>query len=708
MRIPRVENQASHSKTTLIDKSVAQLLAGFQNRSFEVNKIVLSDSQLIQVALSPLNNKQLAQTSATSNLQLLLPNGLVKYFSEISSGQTKPQVQLAVVNNQLQLKLFTNDSKPNQAISVILFNQAKLSQLKSGEYQITLLSPTRQNDLQATAANLLNSSTQTNSRLNNSPQNSGVQNTTNNTLLQPGLANDAKRSPSNQTTLNINNQPVTTEQIPLKQAINDFLAKTVSSPRPLAYHLNQLTQLESKLLNSLNGKELTSTKIPFIQFNRDSTVEIMSKFSSLSGKSDLLDGLSRLFNLLNQLRNGIDFSRQNKKLNIANRLQSSGHFLESKWASTASIDQPAKQKSFALQQAQPTNAPLNLKSHKENQQPLAKTQLPQTLLQSNKQSEKNLQTTHMSETQQPTENMGKSLKQSTDLKFISLQIKTLLEQLNNITNTHLFKPILADKLFKQLITMPELQLIISALKIDHSGTAEKSLLPAATQGSPSTASAHLSSSNTQQANPSQSIVSQQHQTENLNKLLFRSSELNRLFESLQHFDKSSAKMTSQQIQLLANNQQRILGEMLNEINQTLVKIEHNQLLSLKNESVSLQQFLVDMPIFHKGKIDSFELLFEGEGQHNKKMVKKSWSVTIRFDLAPLGPMFARVTLCGERISTRFFAAKSSTNDLLIDNLDRLKDSFLAAGLEIEELNGNQGIVPETLLDNVESKVDMRI
>lgn len=171
---------------------------------------------------------------------------------------------------------------------------------------------------------------------------------------------------------------------------------------------------------------------------------------------------------------------------------------------------------------------------------------------------------------------------------------------------------------------------------------------------------------------------------------------------------SSQQLTHKQDLVLANQQKQILTEMLTEINQVLNRIETNQLLSLKTDNPGVQQYLLDLPLLHNGNLESFELLFTSNEQSEDKKSSKVWSVTIKFDLEPLGPMFARVSFKNQRISTRFFAEEQTTARLLSENIHHLKDSLFIAGLDTDEIEASQGIVPSTLKENVDNRLDIRV
>jgi len=159
------------------------------------------------------------------------------------------------------------------------------------------------------------------------------------------------------------------------------------------------------------------------------------------------------------------------------------------------------------------------------------------------------------------------------------------------------------------------------------------------------------------------------------------------------------------LQLLSLRQ---TSEMLTTVQNAISQIESNQLLSLKNETPNLHQFLIDLPVKNNSEIDSFEILFEHSDNNRKNQKIKRWKVVVRFDLEPLGPMFAQVELQNEKISTHFFAKKQQTAALINQHLHHLKQSLFSAGVEVEKLEGNQGKIPDTLLRNNEQLVDTHV
>lgn len=171
---------------------------------------------------------------------------------------------------------------------------------------------------------------------------------------------------------------------------------------------------------------------------------------------------------------------------------------------------------------------------------------------------------------------------------------------------------------------------------------------------------------------------------------------------------TTGKLPNQLNQQLVNQQQMIIkqaSELLIEVKNIVSQIESNQLLSLKNETPNLHQFLVDLPLKNNADIDSFEMLFEHSDINKSGRSIKHWKVVVRFDLEPLGPMFARVELENDRISTHFFSQSQQTAQLINQHLHILKKSLFSAGVNIDKLDGSQGKIPERLIKINEQMID---
>lgn len=171
---------------------------------------------------------------------------------------------------------------------------------------------------------------------------------------------------------------------------------------------------------------------------------------------------------------------------------------------------------------------------------------------------------------------------------------------------------------------------------------------------------------------------------------------------------TSGRTANQSSSQLFNQQQIFVKqstELLVEVRNIVSQIESNQLLSLKNDVPNLHQFLVDLPFKNNSDIDSFEMLFETSDTDKEGQKIKRWKVVVRFDLEPLGPMFAQIELENERISTQFFAQSEQTSQLINQYLPLLKKSLFTAGVNIDKLEGSQGKIPERLLSDNQQLID---
>ncbi|MDQ7050324.1 MAG: flagellar hook-length control protein FliK [Enterobacterales bacterium] len=171
--------------------------------------------------------------------------------------------------------------------------------------------------------------------------------------------------------------------------------------------------------------------------------------------------------------------------------------------------------------------------------------------------------------------------------------------------------------------------------------------------------------------------------------------------------RGNPQILSQQASLTQQVQNQI-KEMLTQVKTMLSQIETHQLMSIKNEQTGIQQFMFDLPMLKNGQIDSFEMRFEQQDQKQQKAANKYWKVVVKFDLEPLGPMFAQVELKNDRISTHIFAQSADTAQLIDSHLHVLKDSLTSAGINTDSLAANQGHVPETLIQQQHQGVDLRI
>jgi flagellar hook-length control protein FliK len=119
-------------------------------------------------------------------------------------------------------------------------------------------------------------------------------------------------------------------------------------------------------------------------------------------------------------------------------------------------------------------------------------------------------------------------------------------------------------------------------------------------------------------------------------------------------------------------------------------VQLNQLASLPTEEGGRQVWQFDLPIRLGEELDSFRIRLEQEESgNNGKDADHIWRATLNFDLAPLGPMQAQISLAEEHVSASFLAERMESAKLLQESLPKLDASFQHAGLKVGRLSAQQ-------------------
>ncbi len=132
---------------------------------------------------------------------------------------------------------------------------------------------------------------------------------------------------------------------------------------------------------------------------------------------------------------------------------------------------------------------------------------------------------------------------------------------------------------------------------------------------------------------------------------------------------------------------KLLNQLFRQIEGSLARIQLNQLASLPTEDGNNRQvWQFDIPVRHPHGFDSFQLKVERERHHGKKRdTAHRWRVSLHFDLEPLGPVQAQVTLLGEEVSALFLAERKESATLIEQHLSALDLAFSRAGLKVGHL-----------------------
>ncbi len=116
---------------------------------------------------------------------------------------------------------------------------------------------------------------------------------------------------------------------------------------------------------------------------------------------------------------------------------------------------------------------------------------------------------------------------------------------------------------------------------------------------------------------------------------------------------------------------------------------------------------MELPLKRDDRVDVFHLHIHRDGGDGKQTASSQWSVWLRFDLAPLGPLCAKLSLSGTTVSAQLWAERRATTDLVQRHLPMLADHLSQAGLDVGTLHCRQGNPPSAPAPGEHSLVDIR-
>ena len=126
------------------------------------------------------------------------------------------------------------------------------------------------------------------------------------------------------------------------------------------------------------------------------------------------------------------------------------------------------------------------------------------------------------------------------------------------------------------------------------------------------------------------------------------------------------------LSLLADN--KAMPDLQRHVESALARIQLNQLNSLPNADQQTQAFLLELPVKENENIDVFSLKITEEDQQKSDLESsKRWSIKLSFDLNGLGRIHAKLLLGGEQIKASLWAEEESTFDIILSNLNQLRD-----------------------------------
>ena len=147
---------------------------------------------------------------------------------------------------------------------------------------------------------------------------------------------------------------------------------------------------------------------------------------------------------------------------------------------------------------------------------------------------------------------------------------------------------------------------------------------------------------------------------------------------------------------------------LRQIESSLTHMQQTQLQNLNESQPGRPLWLMELPIKDGQDIDLFELrISEEETAQEDAEVKKTWNVTLKFDLAGLGKIKAHIKMQNEFISAQFFSEKAETLSLFQENFDFLRGRLNYNGLNVGNIECAHAKLSEDSLPVNTKRLDER-
>ncbi len=144
-----------------------------------------------------------------------------------------------------------------------------------------------------------------------------------------------------------------------------------------------------------------------------------------------------------------------------------------------------------------------------------------------------------------------------------------------------------------------------------------------------------------------------------------------------------------------------LGALLRLAAAAISRLQTHQLASLAQtyttaEGTQVTTWQTEIPMRDQHNVVPLQVKFQQEQQSptaEEEARPPVWRLELSFEIEPLGPLHVQVNLQEDNLSSRLWAEQENTAQLVKKELHVLRDKLLAAGLNIRELDCEQGIPP---------------
>ncbi len=123
----------------------------------------------------------------------------------------------------------------------------------------------------------------------------------------------------------------------------------------------------------------------------------------------------------------------------------------------------------------------------------------------------------------------------------------------------------------------------------------------------------------------------------------------------------------------------------------IAAIEVNQLKAIAQTNQGSAIWIIDLPVRDPaGELRYLGLEVEEESIRRQGEMRRQWSMTVKMDIEPLGPMCARVTLIEDSVHTVIWSERPATAELARLHAEWLRTQMRQAGLDPADVQCLQG------------------
>lgn len=142
----------------------------------------------------------------------------------------------------------------------------------------------------------------------------------------------------------------------------------------------------------------------------------------------------------------------------------------------------------------------------------------------------------------------------------------------------------------------------------------------------------------------------------------------------------------------------------------IARLQTHQLSSLGQTQINaegnlLTTWQMEIPMRDQQQLVPLQVQIQSEERPSKKKEPGQvvWRVDLAFDLAPLGPLQVQAQLMAGSISSHFWAERAGTASLINLELQHFRQRLLDLGLEVGELDCQQGVPPRGPKTHIEQR-----